>query len=349
MAFRVLTDHRLRVHSSNLYLAALSIYDCLVLTFNFLIGMLRGQNTDVNRLFQENEALCRAHSVFVEVFNLLSVWMIVCFTFERFISVRFPLRVQKWCTSARAKKIIGILSAVLIIFSCHKILLTGFEGDSVYGYKACVSKRFKFREAIFFYTAFNTWLPSILIMAFNIGIITKIREASVQRRSMSSAGSNTSGQESAERKITRTLLTVSFAYLLLVIPLGVLQTVELTWNSVMVKPPSACPPAAQQDYVHYMYGKLILKWLRALCFSFYQANFAINFFLYIATGQKFREILGEQYGCLATDKRGGSRSGKSGASTANYALSESVRKSPKEEEGFDNPDCSIADESPVNS
>jgi hypothetical protein len=67
----------------NMYLSALAIYDCLALTMNFMIGVLRGQNKNVNKTFQDYEDLCKFHGVIVEVFNLLSIWIIVSFTIER--------------------------------------------------------------------------------------------------------------------------------------------------------------------------------------------------------------------------------------------------------------------------
>jgi hypothetical protein len=66
-----------------MYLSALAIYDCLALTMNFMIGVLRGQNKNVNKTFQDYEDLCKFHGVIVEVFNLLSIWIIVSFYFHQ--------------------------------------------------------------------------------------------------------------------------------------------------------------------------------------------------------------------------------------------------------------------------
>lgn len=36
---------------------------------------------------------------------------------------------------------------------------------------------------------------------------------------------------------------------------------------------------------------MLLKWCRGLCFHVYHWNFAINFFLYYLTGEKFRNVV----------------------------------------------------------
>lgn len=36
---------------------------------------------------------------------------------------------------------------------------------------------------------------------------------------------------------------------------------------------------------------MLLKWCRGLCFHIYHWNFAINFFLYCLTGEKFRKVV----------------------------------------------------------
>ena len=92
----VLTRKHMRKSTSNLYLSALALYDCLALTMNFMIGVLRGQNKHVNKDFQDHEHLCKFHGVIVEVFNLLSIWIIVSFTIERFIMISSHWKQSCW-------------------------------------------------------------------------------------------------------------------------------------------------------------------------------------------------------------------------------------------------------------
>lgn len=53
ISFIVLTRKHMRKSTTNMYLSVLAVYDCLSLTLNFMIGVLRGQNPNtVNKDFQ---------------------------------------------------------------------------------------------------------------------------------------------------------------------------------------------------------------------------------------------------------------------------------------------------------
>ncbi|KAK3089801.1 hypothetical protein FSP39_006641 [Pinctada imbricata] len=214
LSFIVLTRKHMRKSTTNLYLSALAIYDSLSLTLNFMIGVLRGQNPDtVNKDFQRYEDLCRFHGVIVELFNLLSVWIIVSFTIERFIMVKFPLK-SKNLTPRRALYSVAIVSTCVFIFSLHKIAVSGFEGDSVFGYKACKTRRAILPEIIYFYVAFNTWFPTFIIVTLNTLILLEIRSKRKRRQEMT----NASTMSKSDEKATKLLLIVSSTYIILIMP-----------------------------------------------------------------------------------------------------------------------------------
>ncbi|XP_045170790.2 somatostatin receptor type 2-like [Mercenaria mercenaria] len=276
LSFIVLTRKSMRKTTSNLYLAFLAVYDTCSLTFNFMIGVIRGNSETANKSFQDNEALCTFHGVVVELFNLLSVWVIVAFTVERFLMVKFPLKARTWSPRKTVVTLV-IVSAVMTLVSFHKIAVSGFEGDSVFGYKACKTRRKIFKEIIYLYVALNTWLPTVLLVTLNLTIVHELRKNRTKRLQMAS----TSMSKSDERA-TRLLLVVSSSYVLLVLPLGIIQSTELIWNGSMAVPPG------DPEYVSFMSTKIRLKWTRAFFFSFYQLNFAINFFLYVASSSAVR-------------------------------------------------------------
>lgn len=284
ISFIVLTRKHMRKSTTNMYLSVLAVYDCLSLTLNFMIGVLRGQNPNtVNKDFQQSEGLCTFHGVIVELFNLLSVWLIVAFTVERFIMVKFPLKAKNLTPQRALYTIIGV-SVSVFIFSLHKIAVSGFEGDSVFGYKACKTRRAIFPEIIYFYVAFNTWLPTFIIVSFNTMIILEIKKNQKKRKEMTS---NANAMSKSDEKATKLLLAVSSAYVILILPLGLIQTTELIWNN------TEKVGTTDPNYVQFMTTKIKLKWSRAFFFFFYQFNFAINFFLYVSSSSatRFRTTL----------------------------------------------------------
>ncbi|XP_052797762.1 FMRFamide peptide receptor frpr-18-like [Mya arenaria] len=272
----VLTQKHMRKSTSNLYLAFLAGYDTCSLTFNFMIGVIRGNSEAANKNFQASEGLCTFHGVVVELFNLLSVWIIVAFTVERFCIVKFPLKARTWSPRKTVVTLI-VVSFVMTLVSLHKVAVSGFEGDSVFGYKACKTRRKIFKEIIYMYVALNTWLPTFTIVVLNMIIILELRKNRLKRQQMT----QTSMSKTDERA-TKLLLAVSSAYVLLVLPLGIVQSIELVWNGTQNVPPG------HEEYVHFMVTKIKLKWTRAFFFFFYQLNFAMNFFLYVASSSATR-------------------------------------------------------------
>lgn len=324
LAFLVLVSPRMQRQTTNTYLAVLAVYDGCVLVFNFMIGVLRGQNQEpINKAFQENEWLCLLHSVVVELFNLLSVWMIVCFTVERCIAVFLPLKASTLITKKKTKGTVFGITLFLLAFSLHKLFVSGFEGDSVFGYKACKTNRKTYPEAIFFYVAFNTALPTTLIIVLNSMIIYKVNQSQRLRKTMTRYGAKTNKgekktterQAKRDSKVTKTLLVISSAYIILVLPLGITQMVELYWNNARKELPSADDPQQQMLYIVFMKRKHLLKWIRAFLFFFYQLNFAINFFLYILSTAKFRSELRSMF-CLQKMNRQESGSAATGFTNA---------------------------------
>jgi hypothetical protein len=129
-----------------------------------------------------------------------------------------------------------------------------------------------FKEIIAVYVALNTWLPTMLIALVNVGIILELR---ISRKLNDSLPQKVLSE--ADDRTTKLLLLVSTRYLLLVLPLGIVQTTELIWNQMFAVTPDS------PEYVNFMITKLRLKWTRAFFFFFYQFNFAINIIIYVAS------------------------------------------------------------------
>ncbi|KAL4223271.1 hypothetical protein ACF0H5_016743 [Mactra antiquata] len=123
-----------------------------------------------------------------------------------------------------------------------------------------------------------------------MSIVLELRKNMIKRSRMVQ-----SAMSKSDEKATKLLLAVSSTYVLFVLPLGIVQSVELIWNGTMVVSPG------HPDFVHFMSTKIRLKWTRAFFFFFYQLNFAINFFLYVAASSatRFRANLRNLFGMKA--------------------------------------------------
>ncbi|CAG7668679.1 unnamed protein product, partial [Allacma fusca] len=288
-SFYILLSSGLAKNGSGIYLLILAVCDSGNLLFNYAVGVARGQSNEINNWFKGDEWLCRFHGVFVDIFQLYSAWIVVGFTVERCLVVWYPLALRQ-SKQYRSRIVVTSLGIVFTLFALSKLFLTGFEKDSVFGYTACCSKRLKWDGMAYVGVAFQTWIPTCLVFTFNCIMFYKLRLIKLQRYRLTSQHSrkHTSGENKQSfftrpSSTTPMLITVSLAYLILVFPLGIVQTIELHWNVRHY-----LRPIDKTRYVDWMMTKLLLKFIRSFCFCLYQLNFSVNFFLYFASGSQFR-------------------------------------------------------------
>ncbi|XP_034478352.1 uncharacterized protein LOC117784658 [Drosophila innubila] len=116
----VLTRKRMRC-TTNIYLTALAITDIAYLTLVLILSFKHYEYTKYNselyfKLFGFLMWLCDACAY-------ISTYIAVCFTIERFIAIRYPLKRQTFCTESLAKKVI----AAVALFCLLTTLSTAFE------------------------------------------------------------------------------------------------------------------------------------------------------------------------------------------------------------------------------
>lgn len=88
---------KLRKTSSSFYLGALAICDTGFLISLFVTWMeLMGYTALFNRA-----GFCQFFIYLSTLCSFLSVWLVVAFTVERFVAVRYPLRRKSMCTVVR--------------------------------------------------------------------------------------------------------------------------------------------------------------------------------------------------------------------------------------------------------
>ncbi|XP_059223810.1 uncharacterized protein LOC106094283 [Stomoxys calcitrans] len=124
----VLTRKRMRC-TTNIYLTALAITDIFYLTMGLLLSFQHYQYIHLHariywELFGTFMWLCDACAY-------ISIYIAVCFTIERFIAIRYPLKRQTFCTESLAKKVI----AGVAIFCLLSTLSTFFEHEAVVQYR----------------------------------------------------------------------------------------------------------------------------------------------------------------------------------------------------------------------
>ena len=253
--------------SANVYLSALAVGDSLVLIFTSLAvypGLGWG-------LWLDNMSALACHALLPinHTLALCSVWIIVAFTVERCVVVRFPLLKLRLCTPRNA----GLCCVSLLVlafvknvdvFIMSKLTIT----DGLGGILCNISMR---------HQVYRTWIslvvssviPTCVVLVCNWAIIRALRRKLLQ----------TAAQDSVTRT-TFMCLGVSFAFILCVVPANVFALVYINFKSWLDALPSPYD-----------------IW-RSLVFLRY-ANHAINIFLYSLTGAHFRcELVAVFRSCL---------------------------------------------------
>ncbi|KAL0276058.1 UNVERIFIED_CONTAM: hypothetical protein PYX00_003721 [Menopon gallinae] len=287
LSFLILNSPPISHTSLSVFLRALAVSDNGALLFNFATGVGRSHIPSFSRLYLESVWLCGANKVLVDVFLFYSTWLVVGLTVKRLLVIGCPMKSSFKCTVKTAKRIVYIIGLTSFSIALLKLRYSGYEQDSTFGFKPC-----KFTPAnsdnkvVYVYIALSTWLPCLLIFIGNILLIRQVRLSNKARYELS-ADKGAVKRFNETHRMLGLLITVSVTTLVLMFPLGIVETFELYWDFVLIKKPSPQGPANQQ-YIKWQQEKLLLKWVRGLFFSIYQWAFSTNFFLYCLTGRKFR-------------------------------------------------------------
>ena len=196
--------------------------------------------------------------------TLCSTWFVVSMTFERFYSIIKPHKASSLNTVKRAKITIAIVVLLSTLYHIPHLFIKSYTRIIRTNYG-------RFYQLLSF--TMNYILPFSLLLIMNSIIIHTLRMRSnwTSQTLNNRSEVNDNKTKSLERNIYITLLLVSFMFIFLTFPI-VLLTVSL-----MVFDYKTTSTRLAGYYLFYHIGQK----------AFYTNN-AINFFLYVASGKKFR-------------------------------------------------------------
>ena len=206
---------------------------------------------------------------------LCSTYLLITMTFERLCSIIWPLKAASFNTVKRAKIIIVCIFLTCFTYCIPFLFITGNRG------KNCISNKFAsvtvIGEVYYWLTQiFIFIIPFASLLTMNSIIIYTLRKRS--KLNISDSQGQSEGQtlksKHFEKQILTMLLLVTFTYLILNVSMRALnfyRTFFYTGNT-----PS----------YHANFHLIFLVGLQA-----FYTNHAINFFLYVLSGRKFRTDL----------------------------------------------------------
>ena len=193
--------------SSYFYLGLLAIADICVLYSGCLLFMFE-ITFDYHPLLK---ALinCRIGFYTQHFFTYMSAWLIVAVTFERFLVVRYPIQSIRMCRLRVAYTISVCLMVFFSIYTSHcfvtiKIVRINLQTSQGFHPNYTVCDLVEYRNLLSLMDlCLYSMIPSILIVVFNILIISTMFYALKQRRNYLQASSCVQTTETCARNLTQ--------------------------------------------------------------------------------------------------------------------------------------------------
>ena len=224
---------------------------------------------------------CSASMVVWSASTDSSTFCILTMTFERYYSITKPHKAASFNTVKRAKIIVVCIAIIATIYSIPHYFLTIPDGTACvfYGTKMdhIASQMYYWLDQMVYFG-----FPFVTLLVFNTIIIHTLRKRSSTLLGGSHESHDQSNQntektmklKSSERQIVIMLLSVTFSYLILMIPV----TVYSAYTFLV-------------DYTSSPKKYAIFHLFVSLGVKTFSTNYGINFYLYCITGQKFRSDL----------------------------------------------------------
>ncbi|CAH1170056.1 unnamed protein product [Phaedon cochleariae] len=260
--------------SSSYYLAALAVNDNMFLVSLFLVW-LEALGWD---LFNR-PGLCQSMVYLAGICSFLNIWLVVAFTLERYIAVKYPFLRTTLCTTRRAKIAVAVLTAISILAQSPLLVFSNTVVMEDNATVCTINEEWTSAATIFNYVDFATTflLPVAMVVFLNVSIGKTLIRVSVARKMLTNERQKICAlkYQISRNNVTKMLLVVSTVFLCLNFPSYVMRILTYLLQFELME---------IEDIEKF---SIIQQW----CLQLFYTNFGINFFLYCISGQNFRRAL----------------------------------------------------------
>nr|KAG5695518.1 hypothetical protein BaRGS_008021 [Batillaria attramentaria] len=287
LVFTLCWDRSIRTCSYGVILRALALTDSLVLSL-----ICTEDNLDYVGFLHEfltvHPAFCAFWNGVLSTVTMLSPWLVVLLTLDRYVAVVFPLKRASLCTSKAAVVSCAALTVITVASRVpdvvHSAILT-HEGR-----EECASTG----EGYYIYSQITTLglvssLPCLIILGFNLHILCVIHRHAHFRRNFQGERAESSGSGKLDRA-TVSLMAVSVMAFLTLVPKTMLEVIELAWMDQHDAVVTAADEAGDDipPEPHYL---VVAHETWPVLNLIYLMNFAQNFYVLMITNARFREVI----------------------------------------------------------
>nr|KAG5708314.1 hypothetical protein BaRGS_034345 [Batillaria attramentaria] len=249
----------------------LAVMDSLAIFFKLLFYQLQNNNADIG------SNGCRALTFLGSFTTAYSTWILVFMALERFLAVRFPLKMN----GSSERKIVGVLAIIgFIIALIYMPILWTYQMDVSANQSQCMPKA----EYVYFMKNVFHWIgatvygfvPFILLTIFNVLIARQINVSlkvrSVMRNQQLLPMTTTCVDTSIQRQVNFMLLSATVAFVIFTFPICLYYVADAHWRT---------------DHGYTM-GAAVKYLCQQIAFVLCDATHAVNFYLYFLTARRFR-------------------------------------------------------------
>ncbi|RNA06783.1 thyrotropin-releasing hormone receptor [Brachionus plicatilis] len=327
LSLKVFCSTKLPRTSSRIYLIALAVSDGIFLVTHFLdktckeIVDLWKIDFPIN-ITDQKQTMCRSFALLRNVCRAISPWLIVAFTFERFLVVIYPHHSSLISKPVLAKRFICVIILLSILVSMYAPILTGvtltpkrrlknqnaierYTKSPAYlnylkqeFFKSSCDILTDYRKIYLYLTIFYTFvviiMPLAIVSILNTIIIWRMYKSTDQwiRAKLELHEQELSYKDIRDKKvqvenfkITLTLIIISASFIFLTLPY-VINYYILNFY-----------------FIRYGDQLQLLILIQKVTELMYILNHSINFFLYIVTRNSFRRVLKEKLYCSCFKSR----------------------------------------------
>ncbi len=125
LSFLILKSRRFRGKSYSHYLCTLAVFDSLVLIGKYVrrLDQLLIYTAHVGIFASYGDAACKIYTFVEHVCYLMSSWLVLCMTLERFIAVKYPFKKETFCKPRNAVTVILVVFAIMSYSQIFRLII----------------------------------------------------------------------------------------------------------------------------------------------------------------------------------------------------------------------------------
>ncbi|XP_064598654.1 G-protein coupled receptor daf-37-like [Liolophura sinensis] len=268
--------------SSIFLLTVLAVVDFTVLFYQQLFSILI-----LNFEYRVLEIGCKFYFYIGTILVQYSIRLMVALTVERFIAVWFPLKVANLCTVRRAKITVSCMLLGLALFNIPYCMASS-ERQQLTGWWICgIHEDFEAFLVTWSWvdSAVYLFLPWPTLLFCNVMIIVGLRSSARKKERMTNSTNQTAESKRQQQSVTVMLIVASVTCFVLLTPNAIFFIYQRYWEF----------QSDAYQYASYVFVNSFIYFLSNF-------NHAINFFLYVVSGRRFRRVFIALITCRSTEE-----------------------------------------------